>query len=76
VIYAVCGILIALAIVVLAVNGFTGGALQRSIPRIVFYGEALALIAFGASWLTASRVLPVITSKDERFSPLRATNPA
>ena len=28
------------------------------------------LIAFGISWLTASRILPVITSKEERFSPL------
>jgi hypothetical protein len=75
IIYAICGTLILVSIVVLAVNGLTS-SLQRSFPRIVFYGEATALIAFGVSWLTASRVLPVLTTPDERFSPFRATNPA
>jgi hypothetical protein len=75
-IYAICGIAIVVAIGVLAVNSFTQGAVGKLIPRITFYGETVGLVAFGISWLTASRVLPVITSEDERFSPFRATNPA
>ena len=39
-------------------------------PRLAFYAERTALIAFGVSWLIASRVLPFITREDERFKVL------
>ena len=69
-IYATCGFAIFLAIAVLAADKFLlKGALTVGMPQLLFYGEATALIAFGISWLTASRVLPWITRKDERFSP-------
>jgi len=74
-IYVACGAVIITSIVVLALNSFTGGALADRVPRLVFYGEAASLIAFGISWLTASRTIPVITNKEERFSPLREVNP-
>lgn len=69
VIYAICGIAILLSIVVLALNNFAGEVLTKRIPRLTFYGEAVGLVSFGIAWLTASRVLPVLTRKDERFSP-------
>ena len=75
-IYALCGIAILLSIVVLAFDYFSGRILSARIPRLTFYGEATSLSAFGISWLIASRVLPVVTREDERFSPLRASNPA
>jgi hypothetical protein len=75
-IYMACGIAILLAIVILGINGLAHDPFKDTFPRLTFYGEALGLVAFGISWLTASRVLPFITSEDERFSPLRATNPA
>jgi hypothetical protein len=75
-IYTACGVAIVLAIVALAFDHFSGGALSSRIPRTVFYGESLGLIAFGISWLTASRTIPGITRRDERFSPLRQDNPA
>ena len=75
-VYAVCGAAILLSIVVLAADHFLHGALSQSIPRLVFYGEATGLVAFGISWLTASRTLPLVTREDERFSPMRASNPA
>lgn len=68
VIYAMCGILIAAAVTVLIANQALGHPLDRAWPDVTFYGEATALMAFGVSWLTASRVLPVITRADERFS--------
>jgi hypothetical protein len=74
-IYAVCGLAIILAILVLTFNGLADNAVQKHFSRVIFYGEFVALVAFGVSWLTASRVIPVITSKEERFSPFRANNP-
>ncbi|MEO7323211.1 MAG: hypothetical protein ABIW82_00110 [Dokdonella sp.] len=68
-IYAACGIAILLAILALALDNFFPASLSARIPRLRFYGEATGLVAFGISWLTASRVLPGITRKDERFSP-------
>lgn len=75
-IYATCGTVIVLAILALAFDHFSGRALSSRIPRLVFYGEGVGLIAFGISWLTASRTLPVLTRQDERFSPLRENNPS
>jgi hypothetical protein len=68
-IYAVCGVTIVAAILVLAIDYFSNGLISSKIDRLTFYGERAGLIAFGVSWLTASRILPVITSKEERFSP-------
>jgi hypothetical protein len=68
-IYALCGIAIVLSIVVVLFDGLTGGTLSAKVPRIIFYAERTALMAFGISWLTASRVLPMLTREDERFSP-------
>ena len=75
-IYALCGVAIVLAIVIMALDNLANRALSAVIPQLTFYGEATGLIAFGVSWLTASRVLPGITRSDERFSPLAESNPA
>jgi hypothetical protein len=69
-IYALCGIVILLSVLVLAFDELSGGILKAEIKRLTFYGERAGLMAFGISWLTASRVLPVLTRGDERFSPL------
>ena len=74
-IYALCGIVILLSIVVLAVDNLSHGTLRAIVPRLTFYGETTGHVALGISWLTASRVLPVLTREDERFSPLREDNP-
>lgn len=69
-IYALSGIAIVAAMLLIGANQFTGGSLQQQWPRWVFYWEAVGLIAFGISWLTASHILPGITREDERFHPL------
>ena len=74
-IYALCGIAIVLSIITLGYDGLTGNSLSKGIPRLTFYGEAVGLIAFGISWLTASRSLPVLTRPAERFSPFKDVNP-
>jgi hypothetical protein len=74
-IYAACGFIILACIIVLGIDNFSGEALSAHIPRLVFYGEAIGLIAFGISWLTASRTIPVLTGPEERFVPMRKVNP-
>lgn len=75
-IYLACGGAILLAMAVLAYDHLSGKSISQHIPRLVFYGEAAGLIAFGISWLTASRTVPGLTRPDERFSPLRDQNPS
>jgi peptidoglycan/LPS O-acetylase OafA/YrhL len=70
VIYAVCGLTILISIGVLAVNGIRHQGREDQFRDLVFAGEAVALVAFGISWLTASHCLPGVTRRDERFSPL------
>lgn len=69
-VYAICGITIIIVIVVLAFNDFAHDPISSKFPRLTFYGERTALVAFGISWLVASRVLPVITAPRERISIL------
>ena len=67
-IYAACGISILGAIIVLAYDNLSGGALGARIDRLTFWGEAVGLVSFGIAWLTASRVLPLLTNRQERIS--------
>ena len=74
-IYGTCGVLIVTSIAVLGGDHLAGGYISQRIPRLVFYGEATGLIAFGVSWLTASRTLPLVTNRTDRI-PLRASTSA
>jgi hypothetical protein len=65
-IYAICGVVIVLVMIVLAINRL--GHMFGSYPRLTYYGEKTALVAFGVSWLTASHWLPVITTQQERIA--------
>ena len=68
IIYALCGITIVTSILIIAIDNFTGGIISSKINRLTFFCEAAALIAFGIAWLSASRILPLITSGKERLS--------
>jgi hypothetical protein len=65
VIYVICGIVILVSIAVLAIDFFGGGILSAIVPTLTFWGEGFALVFFSISWLTASRLLPFITSKED-----------
>ena len=69
-IYAACAITIVLVIAVLGIDNFTGGHLASKFSRLTFFGEWTGLLAFGISWLVASRALPFITAPRERVSLL------
>lgn len=68
-IYALCGVTIVASVLIIAMDNLSGGVISSSISRLTFYGESAGLIAFGIAWLSASRNLPLITSKKERLSP-------
>lgn len=71
-IYAICGVVIVLVIVVLAIDHLAGHVISSRLPRLTYYGEKTALLAFGVSWLTASHWLPVITTGQEREAAMHA----
>ena len=64
--YAICGVTIVMVILVMAFDYFGGDPISSKMPRLTFYGELAALMAFGISWLVVSGVLPVITAPKER----------
>lgn len=62
IIYALCGLGMIGSILLFVIAVF------KDDEGLVFWGEAVGLVSFGISWLTASRVLPVITRPSERES--------
>lgn len=66
VVYNFCGLSIIFCIVSLA--GVAVFFEQNSGSKLVFYFEAIALMAFSISWLTASKVFPFLAEEDERLS--------
>ena len=70
-VYVGCGVAIILSMLTIAFDKLSGGILSSKIPRLIFYGEATGLVAFGVCWFTASRVLPGLTTRKERFSPFQ-----
>lgn len=67
-IYVACGLAMIASLLTLTVDRFTGNHLRALDPRLTYHAEYLCLLAFGISWLTASRILPVLTRADERIS--------
>lgn len=74
VIYIACGLVIVASILALAIDFFLDHRFSTG-TSFIFWGEAVALVAFGTAWLLASKVLPWLTEEAERFSPLREHNP-
>ena len=68
-IYVVCGSFLALSMLTMAIDFISNQSLSDIIPRLTFYSERTGLIAFGVSWLTASKFFPGVSSRDERIHP-------
>ena len=66
-IYKMCFAAIVLSIAVLALDWLLSGIISSCFEALVFWGEAVALVAFGIAWLTASRTLPILTDLSERI---------
>jgi Na+-driven multidrug efflux pump len=71
-IYWGCLVGLMLAMLVIAIHiTFRDGILDKFDPDLVYHGEALGLISFGVSWLTASHIflLRFLSHSEERYSP-------
>lgn len=69
-IYVLCGLVIVMSMLVMAVDYISGEVISNLFTRLTFYCERAGLIAFGISWLTASKILPFLASDAERIHPL------
>ncbi|MGD8912341.1 MAG: hypothetical protein PVJ68_06310 [Candidatus Thiodiazotropha sp.] len=65
-IYAFCGTVIIFCILAIGIHNAVSGDEVISNSRITFWGELIALLAFGISWLTASQKL--LIKKDRASS--------
>ena len=77
-VYRICGVVILSAIIILGLNFVSGYKLSgepMGLTRLTYYGEAIALYAFGISWLVASRVFPYFTCETELYRILSGKNP-
>jgi hypothetical protein len=68
-VYALCGLAMVTAIVAIGIDAVTG-VLSQQFPSFTFWAETTALVAFGIAWLTASRILPLITAPNEQLGLL------
>lgn len=67
-VYLVSALVMISCMCILLLDVVTDEYISERIPRLVYFGEAVALFSFGVAWLTASRMLPVLTDKSERYS--------
>jgi len=75
-VYLTSLVLIVLAIAALLVDYFSGERISAAWPTFVFWGEFVALVSFGTSWITASHVVPGLAHEQrERYQPFRRANP-
>lgn len=74
-IYALCGTAMIVSMIVLGIDFISGGAIKARYTSLTFYGEWVGLWAFGFSWLTASRTLPLVTTEKERVTPFTEPPP-
>lgn len=76
IVYSTSLVAIVLAIVALLIEYFSSGRISAAWPTFVFWGEFVGLVSFGASWITASHVVPGLAHKQrERYQPFRSANP-
>lgn len=66
--YVICGWVMLASMLVVVVDHFVGGPLLDKIPKLVFYCERVALLAFGTAWLAAGHIVPWITDPEERWT--------
>jgi hypothetical protein len=63
-VYLICGTVMIVCMLSVAISKALPPAVAVSL-RVTYWAEAVALVAFGISWLTAAKVLPVLADSDE-----------
>ena len=65
-IYLFCGTIMIVCMLTMFISNFLP-KIEVETLRIFYWAEAVALVAFGTAWMTASKVIPVLADKDERL---------
>ena len=66
-VYTACLIGMTVCAIMAIAYAVASKSIDAIFPNYVFWLEAIGLVSFGVSWLTASRTIPVITNPKERF---------
>jgi hypothetical protein len=64
-IYAVCGIVMLASIISIATAKWFLGQTMKGL-QVTFWGETIALLAFGIAWIVAGKTLPYLSDRNER----------
>ena len=56
------------AMLLLASTGFIDYQQKFGWGSVVFWAEAIALIAFGAAWIVAGKAIPWLVNEDEKLN--------
>ena len=67
-IYITCAALIAASMLVAFITNFLPAAIKQSMPSL-FWFEAIAVVAFSASWLVKGETIPVLNDKPSVAEP-------
>jgi hypothetical protein len=65
-IYVICGVIMIVCMLTMFISNFLP-KLEVETLRIFYWAEAVALVAFGTAWMTASKVFPAFAEKEERL---------
>ncbi len=71
VIYLACGsVMIGCMVVIFAANNMMPEELVQKL-RVTYFGEAVALMAFGVAWIASGKTFRLIADDDELYHPFR-----
>ena len=66
-IYLLCGSIMILCMVVIALANFTFPSELVAVLRVTYWGEAIALGSFGVAWIVSGKPVRLIADEDERL---------
>jgi len=70
-IYLLCGWVMVICIVGMAISRIVFTKEQLSSTEITYWGEAIALGAFGVAWIVAGKYIPFLVDKEDRLHLFR-----
>jgi uncharacterized membrane protein len=70
-IYFICGWIIIICMLIMGISKFTLPAEVQDSIYITYWGESVALWAFGVAWMVAGKVIPLLVDEEEalKFKP-------
>ena len=70
IIYLICGSVMILCMLVLAYAKLTLTLEEMDALRVMYYAEAVALVAFGIAWIVSGKKIGLLTDDDEKLKSI------